>query len=236
MNRGRTTRALAVAALTTALVIAPSAYAKEPSFLSDCTAEDILDGVTGCGWSAIDIRVDSDANVAFSQVTSYPRAAWDQLITTYEMWEGTTEEYMASSFSNVNEPGVTYSWAVEPDHVDIRVEFAMSGANGDTDFLGFTVEGNDLVAAIEPYNVMGVDLLTVTIPGRIRESSGQVAGNVATWDAQAVASSGMLTVRGSLTPQGGSSEWLPWLLPAGGLVMLAGGAVGLGARRDGAPA
>lgn len=231
MNPRRLLFAAAVTTAAAVFVTAPSVHALDLEFGATCTGQDIVDSTPGCGWSAIDVTVDGNGNVGFVQVTTYPRAAFDDLLVNFEMWEGTTEEYMEASFDGVSEPGVTYDWAVEPDHVAFTVDLALSRAGGDAAFLGFTVEDDQIVAAIEPSIIAGVDRLTVTIPGRIAESSGSVAGNVATWDSQAVASAGMLTVRGPLTPDDAGLSWVVWLLPAGGAIMLAGAIVGLGARR-----
>lgn len=216
----RTALAVGLAAGAASMLGVPAAA---EVFEPGCTADSIAMGDPTCSRATLDVTVDADANVLIVQTTAFDRGAFDEFITVYEGWTGTTEEYLRDSLGATTEPGSDYDYAVGETSVSFSVSVVLGQETGDAMYLGFGIEDDAVVAVIDAWAVTGIDRMSVTFPGPVRESNGVTEGNVVTWDAATIESASALTATSLRAPSGGSSL-VPWLAVGLGGLAIAGGA------------
>lgn len=198
------------------------AQADDFSFPSDCAAIDIVEGNTFCGASNIGLTIDALGSVEVSRLTAYPRAAFDGLITEYEGHTGTTEEYLDNAILAFEaDTGTLLAYEVTDTYVSITVTYSLSAIDSEPAALGIILVGDEINAQVDPQNFLGVDQVTMTVPGDIIESNGQVKGKTATWNSAELLAASVLTLRASTVDSGGLPTWLIALIPIGLVGLLA---------------
>ncbi len=184
-------RTPALALVTAAmLAAAPPASAvassvPEPSFATECDGTAIEAEVDECVDDTIDIDVHADGSATWSKTTSYPRAAFDDYVTSVEGWAGTTQDYVDDQLAT---PGDDLTASSSVTDTLVSVTFAAELTGDDAFASGFALAADGLLyAAVDAEPISGVSRVTMTFPGAVTYANGSVNGSSVTWDAPALA-------------------------------------------------
>jgi hypothetical protein len=208
----RHTARLAATTVITALALAvgSSALANEDyNFPADCGPEDIQTSSPLCMVGHLVIDVDVEGNIEWTRETAYPRPAFEAFIREVDQHEGTTEEYLEAAIADNTEEGRTeFDYDLTDDHLIVAVTIIFAPDDPDVEFVGIVVADEDVTATINPANAQGVNRVTLTTPGDIRESNGDVDGNTVIWSGDVLLSGAPLTAQASTVEGVDARRWI----------------------------